>query len=219
MSAAKSRWGERNESIARTSNRCTVRSTENKNRKKYRLSDIIFYPPSIIPLPLNFHPIFFILSHILMGLRSASTQGRPVRKWQRLRRRLQLPNISRASSPRALAKQSPKVTAGNAPSALTQPGARQYRAPLVLQAGVCRSLSICILEFSSGALPAEKLAPTLLVNNVSYSDHTDIDSTRRILCPLLLTHVRGSVISRFDFELHNPPTRHVMVLDYPFILW
>ena len=155
-------------------------------------------PPSFPSLhPLNFHPIFFILSHILMGLRSASTQGRPVRKWQRLRRRLQLPNISRALSPRALAKQSPKVTAGNAPSALTQPGARQYRAPpLVLEAGVCRSLSICILEFSSGALPAEKLAPTLIVNNVSYSalptsDHTGIDSTRRILCPLL-AHVRES---------------------------
>ena len=72
---------------------------------------------------------------------------------------------------------------------------------------------VCVGRFQSvfwnfhrapSSLPAEKLAPTLFVNNVSYSDGGGgIDSTRRILRPFLSlpTHVDVRVNHTSDFAL------------------
>ena len=93
----------RNESIALALPIAVRSTTENKNQKKYRLLP----PTSYLTRPPSFPSLSSQLPSNLLhsfphsnGAPSVRLQGRTVQKWLRL----QLPNISRASSPRALAK-------------------------------------------------------------------------------------------------------------------
>ena len=179
-----------------------VRSTENKNQKKYRLPTSSFTRP---PPSSYFQPIFFILSHILMGRRSfkvvalsksGCASNCPIYLALRVRGQLR----SRVHKGRRATRRRHSRNLGRAISAPLSPSCVSVAFNLYSGIFIERPL-----------LPAEKLAPTLFVNNVSYSDGAAAASIRRaaFFAPSPLpTHVdvRGNHTSDFAlrFRITHP---------------